>query len=116
MPAWRNGTTSHDSPRAASTRRGSDGPRWWGGAVVALSHRPAAERRHLRDAVPDGAASAADLGGVDGDRGGLVLRSQSQPFDVTLAIDLRLPDLADVPADDLIERWEVDPALDSDDI
>ncbi len=35
---------------------------------------------------------------------------------MTLAIDLRLPDLADVPADDLIERWEVDPALDSDEI
>ncbi len=41
-----------------------------------------------------------------------------QLFDATLTIGLRLPDLADVPADDLtqalvrhfLERWEGDPA------
>ncbi|MFI5855210.1 TetR family transcriptional regulator [Streptomyces parvulus] len=47
--------------------------------------------------------------------------NKSQLFDATLAIDLRLPDLADVPADDLaqtlvrhfLERWEGDPADDA---
>ncbi|MEU4142943.1 TetR family transcriptional regulator [Streptomyces parvulus] len=47
--------------------------------------------------------------------------NKSQLFDATLAIDLRLPDLADVPPDDLaqtlvrhfLERWEGDPADDA---
>ncbi|MFJ5277839.1 TetR family transcriptional regulator [Streptomyces parvulus] len=47
--------------------------------------------------------------------------NKSQLFDATLAIDLRLPDLADVPADNLaqtlvrhfLERWEGDPADDA---
>ncbi|MFF9043695.1 TetR family transcriptional regulator [Streptomyces parvulus] len=47
--------------------------------------------------------------------------NKSRLFDATLAIDLRLPDLADVPPDDLaqtlvrhfLERWEGDPADDA---
>ena len=47
--------------------------------------------------------------------------SKAQPFDAALDIDLRLPDLAEVPLDELpqelvrlfLDRWESDPADDA---
>lgn len=61
------------------------------------------------------------MGVAEGEPVPAVPGNKAQLFDATLAIDLRLPDLTDVPTDELaqalvrhfLDRWEGDPADDA---